>query len=147
LNLLVEVSKILSNQFENFYEFLRIVTLVNVLSSRYPYTETIFTFFSFYLHLYSSLPRSNDTAVYGYFTDRITAVISGTEIRPYHNEITARIRLYTVKIQPHIRCRITALYYMCVYIDRILLSITKTKIVSERTKDSSITDICLFLVY
>jgi hypothetical protein len=47
------------------------------------------------------------TAVYGYFTDRITVVISGTEIRPYHNEITVRIRLYTMKIQPRIRCRIT----------------------------------------
>jgi hypothetical protein len=47
------------------------------------------------------------TAVYGYFMDRITVVISGTEIRPYHNEITVRIRLYTMKIQPRIRCRIT----------------------------------------
>jgi hypothetical protein len=47
------------------------------------------------------------TAVYGYFTDRITAVILGTEIRLYHNEITVRIRLYTVKIQPRIRCRVT----------------------------------------
>jgi hypothetical protein len=28
-------------------------------------------------------------SVYGHFTDPITAVISGTEIRPYHNEITA----------------------------------------------------------
>jgi hypothetical protein len=36
------------------------------------------------------------TAVYGYFTDRITAVISGTEIRPYHYESTVRIRLYIV---------------------------------------------------
>jgi hypothetical protein len=47
------------------------------------------------------------TAVHGYFTDRITAVTSGAEIRPYHNEITVRIRLYTVKIQPRIQCRIT----------------------------------------
>jgi hypothetical protein len=46
-------------------------------------------------------------SVYGHFTDRITAVISGTEIRPYHNEITARIRPYTVKMRPRIRCRIT----------------------------------------
>jgi hypothetical protein len=45
-------------------------------------------------------PKSNDT-------DRITAVISGTEIRSYHNESTVRIRLCTVKIQPRIRCRIT----------------------------------------
>jgi hypothetical protein len=43
----------------------------------------------------------------GHFTDRITAVISGTEIRPYHNEVTALIRPYTVKMRPRIRCRIT----------------------------------------
>jgi hypothetical protein len=47
------------------------------------------------------------TAVYDYFTDRITAVLSGTEIQLYHNKITARIRPYTVKMRPRIRCRIT----------------------------------------
>jgi hypothetical protein len=47
------------------------------------------------------------TAVYGHFTDRITAVISGAEIRRYHNVITVRIRSvygavlskFTVKIR------------------------------------------------
>jgi hypothetical protein len=47
------------------------------------------------------------TAVYGHFTDRITAVISGAEIRRYHNVITVRIRPYTVKMWPRIRCRFT----------------------------------------
>jgi hypothetical protein len=47
------------------------------------------------------------TAVYGHFTDRITAVISGTEIRPYHNKITVRIRPYTVKM----RASYTVPYY------------------------------------
>jgi hypothetical protein len=42
-------------------------------------------------------------AVYGHFT----AVISGAEIRSYHNEITVRIRPYSVKMWPRIRCRIT----------------------------------------
>jgi hypothetical protein len=45
------------------------------------------------------------TAVYGHFTDRITAVISRAEIRRYHNVITVRIWPYTVKIRPRIRCR------------------------------------------
>jgi hypothetical protein len=52
---------------------------------------------------YKEYPGRTIQAVYGYFTDRITAVLSGTEIRPYHNEITARIRLYTVKMRPRIR--------------------------------------------
>jgi hypothetical protein len=53
------------------------------------------------------VPYGPYTAVYGHFTDRITAVISGTEIRRYHNVITVRIRPYTVKMRPRIRYRFT----------------------------------------
>ncbi len=61
------------------------------------------------------LPRSNDTVRIRPFTVTLrringpyTAVQPHAVIRPYHNEITARIRPYTVKIRPRIRCRITA---------------------------------------
>jgi hypothetical protein len=55
------------------------------------------------------------TAVYDYFADCITAVISGTEIRPYHNEVTAvygvvllcqRLRKNTI----HLRRRMKQIY-------------------------------------
>jgi hypothetical protein len=43
--------------------------------------------------------RSNDTVRIRPFTVTLRTVLSGTEIRPYHSEITGRIRLYTVKIR------------------------------------------------
>jgi hypothetical protein len=43
------------------------------------------------------------TTVYGYFTDRITAVISGTEVWPYHNEITAVYCENTVRLRRHMK--------------------------------------------
>ncbi len=52
------------------------------------------------------LPRSNDTVHIRLFTVTLrringpyTAVISGTEIHPYHDEITARIRPYSAQLR------------------------------------------------
>jgi hypothetical protein len=59
--------------------------------------------------IHAAIPGRTIRSVYGHFTGRITAVISGAEIRRYHNVITVRIRLYTVKMRPRIRCRVTVL--------------------------------------